>query len=176
MGVSSSAAGADDEIDTADAEYRRIVEDRRALCSAEWRRHVHCMEQPGAGTDEAIQDPALQALAVANLRQLQDLEDRAAAGEGGLMPTSEAASFYFLRSLQAGIRGMRVPERLAGDVWLVGWCGRPCPAGAQCISPIGRCLRPVVVRRGHGFRAGDLEAHEHHWCVECHRASRGRRY
>ena len=87
------------------------------------------MEQPGAGTDEEIQDPSLQALALANIQQLQDLERRAAAGEGGLMPMSEAASFYFLRSLPAGIRGMRVPERLAGEVWVVGWCGRPCPAG-----------------------------------------------
>ena len=54
-----------------------------------------------------------------------------------------------LRALPADIRGMRVPERLDGEVWVVE-CGRPCPANANCVE---RC--PVVVRRGHGAAAGD---------------------
>ena len=76
-----------------------------------------------------------------------------------------------------GVRGMRVPERLNGEVWVVGWCGRPCPAGRNCLSSVERCLRPIVVRRGTGAQLGDLAAHEHHECSECHRAGRrGRDY
>ena len=162
-----------------DREYRRIVEDRKALCSEEWRRHVAAMEQAGAQSTEPINHPGLAQLAVANLRQLDELEAAASSGTGPMLPQAQAtgASYSFVRKLPDGVRGMRVPERLNGEIWVVGWCGRPCGAGANCLSSVGRCLRPVVVRRGTGANAVDLTAHDHHDCAECHRNSRrGRDY
>ena len=67
-----------------------------------------------------------------------------------VMPVADEAAYFFLRKLPDGVRGMRVPERLTGEVWVIGWCGRPCPAGANCLSTVDLCLRPVVVRRGRG--------------------------
>ena len=158
--------------------YRQIVDDRMALCSAEWRHHIRDMHLAGAESTEPIVDPDLQQLAVANMQQLADIEHRAGTGEGQMMPVADEAAYFFLRKLPPGVRGMRVPERLTGEVWVIGWCGRPCPnAGARCLSSVERCLRPVVVRRGEGANLGDLEHHEHHECSECHRASRrGRDY
>ncbi|CAE7450216.1 unnamed protein product [Symbiodinium sp. KB8] len=153
--------------------YRQIVDDRMALCSAEWRHHIRDMHMAGAESTEPIVDPDLQQLAVANMTQLADIERRADTGEGQMMPVADEAAYFFLRKLPPGVRGMRVPERLTGEVWVIGWCGRPCPnAGARCLSSVERCLRPVVVRRGEGANLGDLEHHEHHECAECHRASR----
>ena len=153
--------------------YRQIVDDRMALCSAEWCHHIRDMHMAGAESTEPIVDPDLQQLAVANMMQLADLERRAGTGEGQMMPVADEAAYFFLRKLPPGVRGMRVPERLTGEVWVIGWCGRPCPnAGARCLSSVERCLRPVVVRRGEGANLGDLEHHEHHECAECHRASR----
>ncbi|CAE7777117.1 unnamed protein product [Symbiodinium necroappetens] len=165
------------ELQDHDRDYRRIVEDRKALCSEEWRRHVAAMEQPGAQSTEAINHSGLAQLAVANLRQLDDLEAAAASGTGPMLPQATGASYFFVRKLPDGVRGMRVPERLNGEIWVVGWCGHPCGAGDNCLSSVARCLRPVVVRRGAGANAGDLTAHDHHDCAECHRASRrGRDY
>ena len=103
---------------------------------------------------------------------LRDMEDQAAAGAAtAMLPTVDEVSYFFIRALLAGggcgcRRG-----------WTEGWCGQPCPAGVDCLSPVGRCLRPVVVRRGYGAAAGDRAAHDHHECVECHRSSRrGRNY
>ncbi|CAE7469887.1 unnamed protein product [Symbiodinium necroappetens] len=161
----------------ADREYRTLVEERKQLCSAEWRAHIRAMETPGAHSTETIVNDEFQQLAVANLAQLEDLERQAATGEGQMMPLAGGAAYFFLRSLPPGVRGMRVPERLNGEVWVVGWCGRPCPAGRNCLSTVERCLRPIVVRRGAGAQLGDLAAHEHHECSECHRAGRrGRDY
>ncbi|CAE7190406.1 unnamed protein product [Symbiodinium necroappetens] len=164
----------------ADREYRTLVEERRQLCSAEWRAHIRAMEAPGAQSTEPIVNGDLQqlaGLAVANLAQLGDIEHQAATGEGQMMPLAGEAAYFFVRSLPPGVRGMRVPERLNGEVWVVGWCGRPCPAGRDCLSTVERCLRPIVVRRGAGAQLGDLAAHEHHECSECHRAGRrGRDY
>ena len=154
-----------------------IVEDRKALCSAEWRAHIRATETPGAQSTEPILNVDLQQLSVANLAHLQDIEQRAATGDAPMMPLAGAAAYFFVRSLPPGVRGMRVPERLNGEVWVVGWCGRPCPAGRGCLSSVDRCLRPIVVRRGTGAQLGDLAAHEHHECSECHRAGRrGRDY
>ena len=159
----------------ADREYRTLVEERKQLCSAEWRSHICTMEAPGAQSTEPIVNGDLHA--VANLAQLNDLEQQAATGVGQMMPLAGEAAYFFLRSLPPGVRGMRVPERLNGEVWVVGWCGRPCPAGRNCLSSVERCLRPIVVRRGTGAQLGDLAAHEHHECSECHRAGRrGRDY
>ena len=69
-------------------------------------------------------------------------EEAAARGTATvLMPASPNAAYFFLRAVPAGVRGMRVPERLDGEVWVVGWCGRPCPARDNCMSslpPAGR--------------------------------------
>ena len=160
--------------EAADREYRAIVEDHS---SAEWRAHIRAMEAAGAQSSEQIVNEDLAQLAVANLTQLQDIEQQAATGDAPMMPLAGAAAYFFVRSLPPGVRGMRVPERLNGEVWVVGWCGRPCPAGRGCLSTVDRCLRPIVVRRGAGARLGDLAAHEHHECSECHRAGRrGRDY
>ena len=140
--------------------YRQIVDDRMALCSAEWRHHIRDMHLAGAESTEPIVDPDLQQLAVANMTQLADIERRAGTGEGQMMPVADEAAYFFLRKLPPGVRGMRVPERLTGEVWVIGWCGRPCPhAGARCLSSVERCLRPVVVRRGESANLGDLEHH-----------------
>ena len=50
------------------------------ICSEAWRRHVAAMEQPDACSEEVV--PAcLEALALANLLQLNNLEAQAARGE-----------------------------------------------------------------------------------------------
>ncbi|CAE7511741.1 unnamed protein product, partial [Symbiodinium sp. KB8] len=85
--------------------YRQIVDDRMALCSAEWRHHIRDMHLAGAESTEPIVDPDLQQLAVANMTQL-------------------AAAYFFLRKLPPGVRGMRVPERLTGEVWVIGAFGQ----------------------------------------------------
>ena len=61
----------------------------------------------------------------------------AAGAATAMLPTSDEASYFFIRALPAGIRGMRVPE--SGLVWqamprcrpLTCWAGlaSPCPAG-----------------------------------------------
>ena len=58
--------------------YRQIVDDRMALCSAEWRHHIRDMHLAGAESTEPIVDPDLQQLAVANMTQLADIEHKPA--------------------------------------------------------------------------------------------------
>ena len=79
----------------ADREYRTLVEERKALCSAEWRAHIRAMETAGAQSTEPIVNGDLQQLAVANLAQLEDLERRAAAGDGQMMPLAGGAAYFF---------------------------------------------------------------------------------
>ena len=143
------------EMQDHDREYRRIVEDRKALCSEEWRRHVAAMEQAGAQSTEPINHPGLAQLAVANLRQLDDLEAAASSGTGPMLPQATGV-YFFVRKLPDGVRGMRVPERLNGEIWVVGWCGHPCGAGANCLSSVGRTPPSAPGGRGlgRGLRLG----------------------
>ncbi|CAE7888361.1 unnamed protein product, partial [Symbiodinium necroappetens] len=82
-------------------EYRTLVEERKQLCSAEWRALIRAMEAPGAQSTEPIVHGDLQQLAVANLAQLGDIEHQAATGEGQMMPLAGAAAYFFVRSLAA---------------------------------------------------------------------------
>ena len=152
-----------------DAEFRRLVELRFLLCSVEWQRHMQAMNMAGATTDIPLPAP-MQASAVPDVAALEDLEDRARLDGGAstaVVPTAPGAADYIIRSLAPHHRGGRIPERLDGEVWCVGWCGRPCPGfEGTCHGGGGRCLRPVLIRRG---GTEDLEAHNNHLCDTCRR-------
>ena len=103
-------------------------------------------------------------------RPLEEIEDAMRLAGGAptaVVPTAPGAADYIVRSLAPNFLGGRIPERLAGEVWCVGWCGRPCPGfEGPCHGGGGRCLRPVLIRRG-GTVA--LEAHSNHLCDRCRR-------
>ena len=78
------------------------------------------MEQAGASTTEHIVDANLQALAIASLHQLANMEERTATGQGPIAGGRHRRPF--LSPILAGRPPWdRVSERLAGEVWGIGW-------------------------------------------------------
>ncbi|CAE7519431.1 unnamed protein product [Symbiodinium sp. CCMP2592] len=140
-------------------EYRRLAHIRRVLCSQEWRDHVELMGKSGVRSDVPVPE-TLRPLTVANLEHLEDIERAAADGSTAMVPAAAAAAYYVLRALPPGVRGGRIPEKIPGEIWCVGWCGHPCTNG-RCRGIPGRCLRPVLIRAGGTV---DLDRHDHHEC------------
>ena len=151
-------------------EFRRIVGIYRLLNSLEHTAHIERMHRPGATADFPL-PPEMVPSAVRTIDELEEREraaDAAPGGHGGLIPVATGAADFIVTSLAPNFRGGRVPERIPGEVWVVGWCAAPCPGldGMPCIDRGGRCLRPVIVRRGGG---ANLEAHTGHLCDQCRR-------
>ena len=151
-------------------EFRRIVGIYRLLNSLEHTAHIERMHRPGATADFPL-PPAMVPSAVRTIDELEEREraaDAAPGGHGGLIPVAPGAADFIVTSLAPNFRGGRVAERIPGEVWVVGWCAAPCPGldGMPCIDRGGRCLRPVIVRRGGG---ANLEAHTGHLCDQCRR-------
>ncbi|CAE7595796.1 unnamed protein product [Symbiodinium sp. CCMP2592] len=142
-------------------EYRRLAHFRRMLCSQEWRDHVELMGKSGVRSDVPLPEP-LRPLTVANLRTSRGPPPTAPAT--AMVPAAAAAAYYVLRALPPGVRGGRIPEKIPGEIWCVGWCGHPCTNG-RCRGIPGRCLRPVLIRAGGTV---DLDRHDHHECEDCH--------
>ena len=152
-----------------DDDFRRLVDLRFRLCSVEWQAHIREINQPGATSTVPV-PAAMQPSVVASVEALEEIEDAMRLAGGAptaVVPTAPGAADYIVRSLAPNFLGGRIPERLAGEVWCVGWCGRPCPGfEGPCHGGGGRCLRPVLIRRG-GTVA--LEAHSNHLCDRCRR-------
>ncbi|CAE7199054.1 unnamed protein product [Symbiodinium sp. CCMP2592] len=147
-------------------EYRRLAHIRRMLCSQEWRDHVELMGKSGVRSDVTVPE-TLRPLTVANLEQLEDIERAAAGGSTAMVPAASAAAYYVLRALPPGVRGGRIPEKIPGEIWCVGWCGHPCTnrlpraVPAPVIRSAGpRRYLPVAVfykvDLTDGFVAGDV--------------------
>ncbi|CAE7802957.1 unnamed protein product [Symbiodinium sp. CCMP2592] len=115
-------------------EYRRLAHIRRMLCSQEWRDHVELMGKSGVRSDVTLPE-TLRPLTVANLEHLEDIERAAADGSTAMVPAAAAAAYYVLRALPPGVRGGRIPEKIPGKIWCVGWCGHPCTNGLPRAVP-----------------------------------------
>ena len=151
-------------------EFRRVVRLYRLLNFVEHTAHIERMHRPGATADFPL-PPEMVPSAVRTIDELEEREraaDAAPGGHGGLIPVATGAADFIVTSLAPNFRGGRVPERIPGEVWVVGWCAAPCPGldGRPCVDRGGRCLRPVIVRRGGG---PNLEAHTGHLCDQCRR-------
>ena len=104
----------------------------RLLNSLEHTAHIERMHRPGATADFPL-PPAMVPSAV---RTIDELEERERGGHGGLIPVAPGAADFIVTSLAPNFRGGRVPERIPGEVWVVGWCAAPCPGldGMPCID------------------------------------------